>query len=103
MTRFFLKDILTSKPQNALFFIQKPLIRNHISDKINTSHTSKPNQGHIMKTKKNHDLNLLIRPYTFVLQEGKTIKNNFMDYNLKLLLGKPEFIKTPHSKRDKHR
>jgi len=45
-----------------------------------------------MKTKKNKDLNLQAHPYTFVLQEGKAIKHNYLDFSLLLLWGKPEFI-----------
>ncbi|NGX57912.1 MAG: hypothetical protein K940chlam3_00811 [Chlamydiae bacterium] len=56
-----------------------------------------------MKGKKNQDLNTLIRPYTFVLQEGKAIKNNFLDYSLRLLLGRPEFIHGSFSRRRKRR
>jgi len=52
-----------------------------------------------MKGKKHKDLNLLLHPYTFVLQEGKTIKQNYLDFSLLLLWGKPEFINNGPKKR----
>lgn len=45
-----------------------------------------------MHGKKNKDLNGLLHPYTFVLQEGKAIRKNYLDFSLLLLWSRPEFI-----------
>lgn len=44
------------------------------------------------KDQEPQDLVLLTRPYTFVLQEGGAIRQNYMDYSLKLLTGRPEML-----------
>jgi len=47
----------------------------------------------LMKSKpSSDDLNLLVRPYTFILQEGCEIRDDYLDYSLKLMLGRPEFL-----------
>ncbi len=57
-----------------------------------------------MKAKKNKDIPPLIRSYSFVLQEVRTLKTNVEDFSLTLLWAQPEFIdstarqiKTKHS------
>jgi len=52
-----------------------------------------------MNEKKNKDLHGLIHPYTFVLQEGKAIRQNYLDFSLHLLWSQPEFIKKNPKKR----
>jgi len=52
-----------------------------------------------MNGKKNKDLQGLIHPYTFVLQEGKAIRQNYLDFSLLLLWRRPEFIHNSPRKR----
>ncbi len=44
----------------------------------------------------NQHLRSLVYPYTFVLQEGKRIKKNLLDYSLMIMLSEPsEIIRSP--------
>lgn len=46
----------------------------------------------------NKNLQSILHPYTFVLEEGKTIEDNLLDYSLKLFrVGYSEIIQSPGS------
>ncbi|GEM_PF-1773649 len=40
------------------------------------------------------DITALVKPYTFVLQEGEEIRDDYLDYSLRLLIGRPEVLRT---------
>lgn len=45
---------------------------------------------------KNQDLKVIVRPYLFVLREGKAIQKDFLDYSLQMLqVTCPEIIPSP--------
>lgn len=46
----------------------------------------------------NNALNTFLYPYTFILQEGKQIKKDLLDYSLMIMLTHPlEIIHSPES------
>lgn len=48
------------------------------------------------KAKLKEKLKLIVHPYLFVLQEGKDIKENFLDYSLMILqIGRTEVLQSP--------
>lgn len=48
------------------------------------------------KNKLKDKLKLIVHPYLFVLQEGKDIKENFLDYSLMILqIGRAEILHSP--------
>lgn len=51
---------------------------------------------HSKNNKLKKQLNLLLHPYLFVLQEGKDIKEDFLDYSLMILqVGHAEILPSP--------